>query len=255
MEKKTRVLLADDDNAFCANLAATFEQTDDLELAGIVEDGQKALAAVQELHPDLLLLELVLPKLDGIAVLKQLQTQQMTAPTIALSSFYSAQISAECGALGVELLLRKPMDAQAVCDRIHLWRDYHYLQQTDKATNDNKALEVRVTEILRQIGVPAHIKGYQYLRIAIMMVIENMELVSAITKELYPSIAKQFETTSSRVERAIRHSIEIAWERGDIETLQSFFGYTVSGVKGKPTNSEFISMIADRLRLQMQFDS
>lgn len=121
--------------------------------------------------------------------------------------------------------------------------------------NTNKVLEARVTEILRQMGVPAHIKGYQYLRIAIMMVIENMELVSAITKELYPSIAKKFETTSFRVERAIRHAIEAAWDRGDIETLQSFFGYTVSSVKGKPTNAEFICMIADRLRLQIQFGS
>lgn len=248
-----RILLADDDNAFCAKLAAAFGQTDDLELAGIAEDGQKVLAAVQELHPDLLLLELVLPKLDGIAVLKQLQTQQMMVPTIALSSFSSAQINGECSALGVELLLRKPMDAQAVSDRIHLWRDFRRLQKTDKMMDEDKALEVRVTEVIHQVGVPAHIKGYQYLRVAIMMAVEDMESVSAITKVLYPSIAKKFKTTSSRVERAIRHAIEVAWDRGDIETLQSFFGYTVSGVKGKPTNSEFISMIADRLRLQMQF--
>ena len=255
MEKKMRILLADDDNIFCAKLAAVFKQTDDFELAGIAEDGQKALAAVQELHPDLLLLELALPKLDGISVLNQLHKQQMMAPTIALSSFYSAQISAECGALGVELLLRKPMDAQAVRDRVRLWRNYYYLQQTDKRTNINKALEVRATEILRQIGVPAHIKGYQYLRVAIMTAVEDIKTVNAITKVLYPSVAKRFETTSSRVERAIRHAIETAWDRGDIETLQHLFGYTVSGVKGKPTNSEFISMIADRLRLQMQFGS
>lgn len=248
-----RILLADDDSAFCAKLAAVFGQTDDLELAGIAEDGQKVLTAVQELHPDLLLLELVLPKLDGIAVLQQLQTQQMMIPTIALSSFSSAQISGECSALGVELLLRKPMDAQAVSDRIRLWRNFRHLQQTDKMMDENKALEVRVTEVIHQVGVPAHIKGYQYLRVAIMMAVEDMESVSAITKVLYPSIAKKFKTTSSRVERAIRHAIEVAWDRGDIETLQSFFGYTVSGVKGKPTNSEFISMIADRLRLQMQF--
>lgn len=115
------------------------------------------------------------------------------------------------------------------------------------------ALEVRVTEVIHQVGVPAHIKGYQYLREAIMMAVEDMDAVSAITKVLYPSIAKKYKTTSSRVERAIRHAIEVAWDRGDIETLQSYFGYTVSGVKGKPTNSEFISMIADRLRLQMRF--
>lgn len=255
MEKKIRVLLVDDDDAFRAKLAAALEQTDDLELAGVAEDGEKALAAAQELRPDLLLLELVLPKLDGIAVLKQLQTQQITTPTIALSSFSSAQISAECGALGVELLLKKPMDAQAIVDRVHLWRDFRRLQRTGATTDENKALEVRVTEILRQIGVPAHIKGYRYLRVAIMTAVNDMETLDAMTKELYPSIAKQFNTTASRVERAVRHAIEVAWDRGDIETLQSFFGYTVSGVKGKPTNSEFISMIADRLRLQTQLGS
>lgn len=179
----------------------------------------------------------------------------MMAPTITLSPFYNAQISAECSALGVELLLRKPMDAQVMRDRVRLWRNYHYSQQTDKAMNDNKPLEARVTEILRQIGVPAHIKGYQYLRVAIMMAAEDMELVNAMTKKLYPSVAKQFYTLPSRVERAIRHAIETAWERGDIDTLQHLFGYTISSAKGKPINSEFISMITDRLRLQMQFDS
>ena len=125
-------------------------------------------------------------------------------------------------------------------------------QEAEKA-GEAVALEVRVTEVIHQVGVPAHIKGYQYLREAIMMAVEDMDAVSAITKVLYPSIAKKYKTTSSRVERAIRHAIEVAWDRGDIETLQSYFGYTVSGVKGKPTNSEFISMIADRLRLQMRF--
>ena len=115
------------------------------------------------------------------------------------------------------------------------------------------SLEVRVTEVIHQVGVPAHIKGYQYLRVAIIMAVKDMESVGAITKILYPAIAKQFHTTSSRVERAIRHAIEVAWDRGDLETLQSYFGYTVSGLKGKPTNSEFISMIADRLRLEMKF--
>ena len=123
----------------------------------------------------------------------------------------------------------------------------------DKEASAHRTLEMVVTEMIHQLGVPAHIKGYQYLREAIMMAVEDIESVSAITKVLYPSIAKKFKTTSSRVERAIRHAIEVAWDRGDIETLQNYFGYTVSGVKGKPTNSEFISMIADRLRLQMRF--
>ena len=226
MEQKLRVLLADSDSEFCARMAAALENAGDMELAGIAEDGAKALAAVGELQPDLLIIDLV------------------------LSAFASPQAGAECTALGVDMFLRKPMEPAQVCERIRLWQ----AGQTEaEQAGESLALEVRVTEVIHQIGVPAHIKGYQYLREAIMMAVEDMEAVSAITKVLYPSIAKKFRTTSSRVERAIRHAIEVAWDRGDIETLQSYFGYTVSGVKGKPTNSEFISMIADRLRLQMRF--
>lgn len=251
MEQKIRILLADDDSEFCARMAAALEQQQDMELVGIAEDGGKALTAVQELRPDVLLIDLVLPVLDGVTVLTRLHEAGQHQPaTVVLSAFASPQAGAECTALGVEMFLRKPMEPASICERIRLWRTG---QQEAEATGEALALEVRVTDVIHQIGVPAHIKGYQYLREAIMMAVDNMETVSAITKVLYPSIAKKFKTTSSRVERAIRHAIEVAWDRGDIETLQSYFGYTVSGVKGKPTNSEFISMIADRLRLQMRF--
>lgn len=251
MEQKIRVLLADDDAEYCACLAEAVEQAEDMELVGIAEDGGRALAAVGELKPDLLIIDLVLPVMDGIMVLSRLREQEQSPPaTIVLSAFASPQAGAECTALGVDMFLRKPMSVDTVCERIRMWRTGR--QQAEKP-GEAMALEVRVTEVIHQIGVPAHIKGYQYLREAIMMAVEDMEAVSAITKVLYPSIAKKFRTTSSRVERAIRHAIEVAWDRGDIETLQSYFGYTVSGVKGKPTNSEFISMIADRLRLQLRF--
>lgn len=251
MEQKIRVLLADDDAEYCARLAEAVEQAEDMELVGIAEDGGRALAAVGELKPDLLIIDLVLPVMDGIMVLSRLREQEQSPPaTIVLSAFASPQAGAECTALGVDMFLRKPMSVDTVCERIRMWRTGR--QQAEKP-GEAMALEVRVTEVIHQIGVPAHIKGYQYLREAIMMAVEDMEAVSAITKVLYPSIAKKFRTTSSRVERAIRHAIEVAWDRGDIETLQSYFGYTVSGVKGKPTNSEFISMIADRLRLQLRF--
>ena len=251
MEQKIRVLLADSDSEFCVRMAAALENAGDMELAGIAEDGAKALAAVGELKPDLLMIDLVLPVMDGITVLSRLREQGKDAPaTVVLSAFASPQAGAECTALGVDMFLRKPMDAEAVCERIRLWKAG---KKEAEASGEALALEVRVTDVIHQIGVPAHIKGYQYLREAIMMAVEDMDAVSAITKVLYPSIAKKFHTTSSRVERAIRHAIEVAWDRGDIETLQSYFGYTVSGVKGKPTNSEFISMIADRLRLQMRF--
>ena len=251
MEQKIRVLLADSDSEFCARMAAALENAGDMELAGIAEDGAKALAAVGELRPELLIIDLVLPVMDGITVLSRLREQGQTSlVTVALSAFASPQAGAECTALGVDMFLRKPMEAEAVCERIRMWKAG---RKEAEASGEALALEVRVTDVIHQIGVPAHIKGYQYLREAIMMAVEDMDAVSAITKVLYPSIAKKFHTTSSRVERAIRHAIEVAWDRGDIETLQSYFGYTVSGVKGKPTNSEFISMIADRLRLQMRF--
>ena len=250
MEQKIRILLADEDSEFCARMAAALEQDENMELVGIAEDGGKALTAVQELRPDLLVIDLMLPVMDGVMVLSRLQEMEHRPATVVLSAFASPQVGAECSALGVSMFLRKPMEAERVCERIRLWRTG---QQEAEATGEALALEVRVTDVIHQIGVPAHIKGYQYLREAIMMAVDNMEAVSAITKVLYPSIAKKFKTTSSRVERAIRHAIEVAWDRGDIETLQSYFGYTVSGVKGKPTNSEFISMIADRLRLQMRF--
>ena len=251
MEQKLRVLLADSDSEFCARMAAALENAGDMELAGIAEDGAKALAALGELQPDLLIIDLVLPVMDGIMVLSRLREAGQKAPaTVVLSAFASPQAGAECTALDVDMFLRKPMEPAQVCERIRLWQAG---QKEAEQAGESLALEVRVTEVIHQIGVPAHIKGYQYLREAIMMAVEDMEAVSAITKVLYPSIAKKFRTTSSRVERAIRHAIEVAWDRGDIETLQSYFGYTVSGVKGKPTNSEFISMIADRLRLQMRF--
>lgn len=251
MNEKMRILLADDDTEFCARMSAVLDSADDFELVGIAENGEKALSAVNELRPDVLIIELMLPVMDGMSVLSRLHEQDGPHPAvIVFSAFASPQIGAECAALGVDLFLRKPMEPQAVCERLRLWRTG---QLRAVKAEESMALELRVTEVIHQVGVPAHIKGYQYLREAIMMAVEDIESVSAITKVLYPSIAKKFKTTSSRVERAIRHAIEVAWDRGDIETLQNYFGYTVSGVKGKPTNSEFISMIADRLRLQMRF--
>ena len=194
MVGKIRILLADSDGDFCAEMAALCEDAEDMELVGIAESGEKALTAVGELRPDLLITELSLPGMDGVLLLEQLRAAGNMPAVFVLSAFSSTQVCAECASLGVDVFLRKPIAAD-----------------------------------------------------------EDIESVSAITKVLYPSIAKKFHTTSSRVERAIRHAIEVAWDRGDLETLQSYFGYTVSGVKGKPTNSEFISMIADRLRLQMRF--
>ena len=250
METKTRVLIADTNDDFRRLMTEVLRNEEDLELVGCVGDGVDALALVAENKPDVIVLDLVLAKLDGIEVLRRLHDACPDTKGLVVSGFYNDKIVNECAALGAAYFVTKPCDIVTLLDRI---RQISISKQPITQTKANDAsLEALVTEIIHEIGVPAHIKGYQYLREAIIMAIRDMESVGAITKIMYPGIAKKFHTTASRVERAIRHAIEVAWDRGDIETLQSYFGYTVSGVKGKPTNSEFISMIADRLRLQMR---
>ncbi|MCI6720949.1 MAG: sporulation transcription factor Spo0A [Butyricicoccus sp.] len=253
MERKIRVLIADSDKEFRTSLAETLRAAEGIEVTGVAATGLEAVELAGQQDVDLVLLDLVLPELDGLSVVHRLQDEGRRVGVFIMSAFASDAVAAECAALGVNYFVRKPLDAQALVGRILQWG----LSRTAAApaaapVDSDLALEVRVTEVIHQVGVPAHIKGYQYLREAIMMAVRDMDSVGAITKILYPTIAKRFHTTSSRVERAIRHAIEVAWDRGDLETLQSYFGYTVSGVKGKPTNSEFISMIADRLRLQMK---
>ena len=253
MERNIRVVIADGDKDFRTALAGALQAEDGIEVVGTAGDGLAALDEVRELAPDLLLIDLMLPELDGLSVVHRLVDDGHKVGVFVVSAFASDAAAAECSSLGVSHFLRKPVSAEVLASRIRQWS---LARQTagvkaPEAPSDLD-LELRVTEGIHQVGVPAHIKGYQYLREAIMMAIRDMESVGAITKIMYPGIAKKFHTTASRVERAIRHAIEVAWDRGDIETLQAYFGYTVSGVKGKPTNSEFISMIADRLRLQMR---
>ena len=228
--------------------------------------GEEACHLIREKEPDVVLLDIIMPKLDGLAVLDRIRADHTlkNRPTfLMISGISNEKITEDAFERGADYYIMKPFDRNIVLDRIktlnrrknkvrkEIGRPVEMEKKSEKYSL--QTLEEDVTEIIHEVGVPAHIKGYQYLREAIMMAVEDIESVSAITKVLYPSIAKKFHTTSSRVERAIRHAIEVAWDRGDLETLQSYFGYTVSGVKGKPTNSEFISMIADRLRLQMRF--
>ena len=194
-----------------------------------------------------MMLDLVLPEVDGLTIVQRLRESGIGM--VVLSAFSSDNSNAVCAQMNVRYVMRKPIEIDVLMERLQQSRQ---AASMPAAEDSELALEIKVTEVIHQIGVPAHIKGYQYLRDAIMMAVHDMEAVGAITKILYPSIAKKYHTTSSRVERAIRHAIEVAWDRGDLETLQSYFGYTVSGIKGKPTNSEFISMIADRLRLQLK---
>ena len=257
METRTRILAADPNRDFCRQLGELFKAEGDMELCGAAADGAEALRMAAELKPDLLLLELVLPKLDGLEVLRRLPEAGVSCRVIVLSGFVNGKVIAECSACGADYFISKPCDMPALIARIRQLS--MGLARMPGAGIDFRAgsesrqdadLEAVVTDIIHEIGVPAHIKGYQYLREAIILTIHDMDMINAVTKVLYPEVAKRFGTTPSRVERAIRHAIEVAWDRGDVETLQKFFGYTVSGIKGKPTNSEFIAMIADNLSLK-----
>ena len=262
METKIRVLIVDFNSEFCRLLSEQLRDSEDLEVAGTAADGLEALRLTAELKPDVLLTELMLPRLDGLEMLRRLPETGAEPRVIVLTGFYNAKVVADCSALGVDYFMPKPCDTQTLFTRI---RQVAGKQKPSEAPSgvDLRAarsaapaadadLEAMVTEIIHEIGVPAHIKGYQYLREAIILTIKDMEMINAVTKVLYPEVARHFGTTPSRVERAIRHAIEVAWDRGDIEVLQKFFGYTVSNIKGKPTNSEFIAMIADSLTLRQK---
>ena len=252
METGIRILAVDPNREFCRQLSELVAAEGDMEIIGTAADGMEALERAAELQPDLMLLELVLPKLDGLEVLRRLRERGSLCRVIVLSGFVNSKVIAECSDCGADYFIPKPCDVQALIARI---RQLSFdlprtpgvgvdFRQSAEAMHPDADLEEIVTDIIHEIGVPAHIKGYQYLREAIILTINDMDAINAVTKVLYPEVARKFSTTPSRVERAIRHAIEVAWDRGDIEVLQKYFGYTVSNIKGKPTNSEFIAMIA-----------
>ena len=257
METKTRILLADSNPDFCSLLGDLIAGEKDMELVAAADNGVDALALIAELRPAVLLLDLVLSKLDGLELLRRLPETGVRPHVIVLSGFVNNKVVADCSALGADYFMPKPCDAPALLGRIRQLVSAARgpvpsagFEIASPQSRQDANLEAVVTDIIHEIGVPAHIKGYQYLREAIILTINDMEMINAVTKVLYPEVAKKFGTTPSRVERAIRHAIEVAWDRGDIEVLQKFFGYTVSNIKGMPTNSEFIAMIADSLTLK-----
>lgn len=261
METKTRIMIADSGDDFKAMLTDIIHMSSDLEVIGSASDGIEALEQIERLKPDVVLLDLVLTRLDGLGVLRKISEMEEKPTVIVISAFFNEYVVCACSELGVSYFMPKPCDIPALLSHI---RQIPNLQRSGNpnmtrqgiAINPPRepepSLEAAVTDIIHEIGVPAHIKGYQYLREAIILTINDMEVINAVTKVLYPEVAKKFSTTPSRVERAIRHAIEVAWDRGDLETLQKFFGYTVSNIKGKPTNSEFIAMIADCLSLRQK---
>lgn len=262
---KVKVLIADDNKDFCDILCEYLSKQEDLEIVGIAKDGLEALDLVSEKLPDVLVLDIIMPHLDGLAVLERLSSMNLSKmpKVVVLSAVGQDTITQRAIALGADYYVVKPFDFEIFIKRIRQLMGSDILPVEKKNTYKNllinpvnmggkmqQSLEAEITNIIHEIGVPAHIKGYLYLREAITMVVENIEMLSAVTKELYPSIAKKFNTTPSRVERAIRHAIEVAWSRGKVDTINKLFGYTVHNDKGKPTNSEFIAMVADKLRIE-----
>lgn len=256
----TKLLIADDNKDFCEILRKYFGEQKDIELVGIANNGVEAIEKIKETEPDVVVLDIIMPHLDGIGVLEKLSVELNKPKIIMLTAFGQEAMTQRAVELGANYYLLKPFDLDVLASRIKELGKGKVQTKVVNApkvsynTEDTyqkpvKNLDVEVTNIIHQMGVPAHIKGYQYLRDAIIFVVEDINLLGAVTKELYPMIAEKYQTTSSRVERAIRHAIELAWDRGNVEMMNRFFGYTINLERGKPTNSEFIAMVADKLRL------
>jgi len=252
MENLTTVIIADNSEEFCTGLTAALQRSGGFHIMGTANDGEQAIRMITERKPNILVLDLMLAKQDGLSVLKAISNMQHKPVTLATSRFVTDYVASAAANLGVRYLMLKPCDMATLVDRLKEIRSGEAMGQDHSRYNNAASIESMVTNVIHEIGVPAHIKGYQYLREAIIIAVEDMDVINAITKVLYPQVAKTFQTTPSRVERAIRHAIEVAWDRGDLDTLQRFFGYTVSNTKGKPTNSEFIALIADKLQLQLK---
>jgi two-component system response regulator (stage 0 sporulation protein A) len=263
-DKKIQVIIADDNREFGDILCEYLNSQNDIEVTGIARDGLEAYDLVKEKMPDIAILDIIMPHLDGLGVLEKLNSTSLKKRPlfIILSAVGQDKITQRALALGAEYYVVKPFDMDVLVSRIRQLKDTNQstVIRTDytpdiksfRNISPKRNLEVEVTSIMHEIGVPAHIKGYQYLRDAIMMVVKDIDIINSITKQLYPTIAREYNTTPSRVERAIRHAIEVAWSRGQVDAIDSIFGYTVNLGKGKPTNSEFIAMVADKLRLEMK---
>lgn len=263
MNKKIRVLIADDNPKMVELIKNRIRAEEDMEVAAEAYNGIEAYELIMETQPDVVLLDMVMPQCDGFGVLTKLRQNAMAMEehpaVIVISAAGSEQITEEAILLGADYFLMKPFDQDMLLAKIRQLTSRsaftersmrrNFVNDQNGFANGNN-LEIVVTNMIHDVGIPAHIKGYTYLRDSILLVINDMELLNSITKELYPTIAKMHKTTSSRVERAIRHAIEVAWSRGKMDIIDELFGYTINAGKGKPTNSEFIALIADKIRLE-----
>lgn len=238
--------MADASEEFRRLLVETLRGEGDLSVVGETGDGEAAVELCRQRQCDVLVMDMILASLDGVEVLSKVSAMTPKPKVLVISSFASGSVADLAAAKGADYFMMKPCRTSAVVERVR-----QMVTGARPAEEDTRGqgLESTVTAIIHEIGVPAHIKGYQYLREAIMITVEDMDVINAVTKVLYPEVAKRFGTTASRVERAIRHAIELAWDRGNVEMMNKFFGYTVNMDRGKPTNSEFIAMVADRLRI------
>ncbi len=259
--EKIKVCLVDDNKELVSMLESYVAAQDDMEVIGTAYNGQECLNLLKEKQPDVLVLDIIMPHLDGLAVLEKMRhIERLKQPNvIMLTAFGQEDVTKKAVDLGASYFILKPFDMENLTSHIRqvsgktnaaIKRPLPSFRSATTADGKPKNLDASITSIIHEIGVPAHIKGYMYLREAISMVYNDIELLGSITKVLYPDIAKKYNTTASRVERAIRHAIEVAWSRGNIDSISSLFGYTVSMSKAKPTNSEFIAMVADKLRLE-----
>lgn len=252
MERK--VAIADDNQTFASNVVNYLRTKKDYDVVGVTTNGKELLEIVREKRPDVVLLDTIMPVMDGVSVLQELGKDENYNPHIIMMSAVGGEyFTRKAISLGADYYFLKPFDIEEIDREIKSYFnpekiDYSF---SEGKVNREKSYQVMVTSILHEVGVPAHIKGYVYLREAIKLVMDDIDLLGGITKTLYPMIAKKYETTPSRVERAIRHAIEVAWNRGRVETIDNIFGYTIDQNKGKPTNSEFIAMVADKLRLDI----
>lgn len=278
MQRPIRVLLADDNREFVEVVKEYIERQEDMSLVGVAYHGNEALELISREEPHVVLLDIIMPHLDGLGVLEKLQNSAIRPKIIILTAFGQESMTQRAVSLGANYYILKPFDLDILGKRIRQLQD-DFSSALNIAANGNntfpknnvagidtvppianagmaptsKNLEVEVTRMIHQMGVPAHVKGYQYLRDAIVNVVTDVSLLGAVTKELYPMIAAKYQTTPSRVERAIRHAIELAWDRGNVDFMNRFFGYTINVDRGKPTNSEFVAMVADKLRMSIMY--
>ncbi|MCB2339269.1 sporulation transcription factor Spo0A [Clostridium estertheticum] len=266
-EKKINIIIVDDNKEFCNILNDYLLTQKDIVVTGIAQNGIEAIKLIEEKKPDLVVLDIIMPILDGLGVLERLNTMEIQPRPriIILSAVGHEKITQRAISLGADYYVIKPFDMEVFANRIRQTlnesicndetpKTLSYAGNDEINTNRSKPVDVdmigQITNIIHEIGIPANLKGYMFVREAINMVVKDIDLLSSVTKELYPLVGEKFNTTASRVERAIRHAIEVAWNREQVETITNLFGYTINNEKGKPTNSEFIAMVADKLRLQ-----